>query len=272
MERMISQILELLHRESKYDFSGCSYSMLARRITMRFTATGTSDLESYYQYLQDHKEELEPLMQSVTIKVSHFFRNPLDFEIINKILGYLIIKKLEKHEQLRIWSAGCATGEEAYTLAILVSEHLHKEHLETAIFATDIDREALAEAQEGVYKEGVLQEMKFGLLQKYFTLSEGKYVIKHVIRKMVNFSFHDQLSDSNVFPAESIFGDFDLVLCRNLLIYYNQSYQEKIERRLYDSLDMGGYLMLGEAEHVGDYYHRKLKKVAPVSNIYKKIR
>jgi len=272
MERMLSQILELLHRESKYDFSGYSHSLLTRRIQMRCAATGTSDLEGYYQYLQDHKEELEPLMQSLTIKVSHFFRNPLDFEIINKILGYLIMKKLEKNEQLRIWSAGCATGEEAYTLAILVAEYLNKEHLETAIFATDIDREALAKAREGVYKDGVLQEMKFGLLQKHFTFSEDKYVIKHVIRKMVSFSFHDQLSDSNVFPAESIFGDFDLVLCRNLMIYYNKSYQEKIERRLYDSLDLGGYLMLGEAEYVSDYYNRKLKEVAPLSKIYKKIR
>ncbi len=182
------------------------------------------------------------------------------------------MKKLEKNEQLRIWSAGCATGEEAYTLAILVAEYLNKEHLETAIFATDIDREALAKAREGVYKDGVLQEMKFGLLQKHFTFSEDKYVIKHVIRKMVSFSFHDQLSDSNVFPAESIFGDFDLVLCRNLMIYYNKSYQEKIERRLYDSLDLGGYLMLGEAEYVSDYYNRKLKEVAPLSKIYKKIR
>ena len=270
MQRKISRILHLLHKEGNYDFSGCSYDMLARRIKMRFAATGTSDLESYYHYLKDHKEELESLMQSVTIKVSHFFRNPLDFEIINKILGYMIIKKLEKNEPLRIWSAGCATGEEAYSLAILVAEHLNKEHLETAIFATDIDREALLKAREGVYKKDLLKEVKFGLLQKYFTHIEDKYMIKQGIRKMVNFSFHDQLSDSNAFPAESIFGDFDLVLCRNLMIYYNPSYQEKIERRLYDSLNKGGYLKLGEAEIVGDYYKRKLKKVAPFSKIYKK--
>ena len=270
MERKINQILHLLHKEGNYDFSGCSYDMLGRRIKMRFAATGTIDLESYYHYLNGHKEELESLMQSVTIKVSHFFRNPLDFEIINKILGYMIIKKLEKNEPLRIWSAGCATGEEAYSLAILVAEHLNKEHLETAIFATDIDREALLKAREGVYKKDLLKEVKFGLLQKYFTHIEDKYMIKQGIRKMVNFSFHDQLSDSNAFPAESIFGDFDLVLCRNLMIYYNPSYQEKIERRLYDSLNKGGYLMLGEAEIVGDYYKRKLKKVAPFSKIYKK--
>ncbi|MDP8221080.1 MAG: protein-glutamate O-methyltransferase CheR [Candidatus Stygibacter frigidus] len=270
MDMIISQILDLMLKKGKYDFSGCSYSMFSRRIKMRYAATGSKDLESYYQYLLTHKEELEPLLQVVTIKVSHFFRNPLDFEIINKILGFMIIKKLEDKDPLRIWSAGCATGEEAYTLAILVADHLGKDTLDTVIFATDIDRKALSKASEGVYHKDLVQEVKYGLLQKYFTEKDDKYVIADRIREMVSFSFHDQLSENNIFPAESIYGNFDLVLCRNLMIYYNVVYQEKIEQRLYDSLNIGGYLMLGEVEQVGKQHNRGLKQVAPISKIYKK--
>ena len=270
MKDNISMILELLRTKKNYDFSGCFYEMLTRRIGMRFYATGSADIEAYYQYLQSHPEEYELLMQAITIKVSHFFRNPLDFEIINRVLGYLMQKKQEQKAPLRIWSAGCATGEEAYSMAILAAELLTGKSCAVEIFATDIDSEVLERARKGVYKTEFLKEVKFGLLQKYFIAHAGRYELKASIREMVNFSFHDLLSSNNKVPSMSIYGNFDIVLCRNAMIYYNSRFQDKMQTRLYESLNMGGYLMLGEAESVLGKYQGCMKRVAPLSIIYRK--
>jgi chemotaxis protein methyltransferase CheR len=270
MKDNIDRILELLRKERNYDFSGCSYEMLARRIGMRFIATGCADIEAYYRYLQSHSEEYELLMQAITIKVSHFFRNPLDFEIISRVLGYLMQKKQEHRAPLRIWSAGCATGEEAYSMAILAAELMGGMSCAVEIFATDIDSEVLERAREGVYKAEFLKEVKYGLLEKYFIAEADGYRLKTSIREMVNFSFHDLMSSTSKVPSQSIYGNFDIVLCRNVMIYYNNQFQDKMQTRLYESLNLGGYLMLGEAESVLGKYQGCMRQVAPLSKIYRK--
>ncbi|MCF7912291.1 MAG: protein-glutamate O-methyltransferase CheR [Candidatus Cloacimonetes bacterium] len=269
MKENIGKILNLLRQESDYDFLGCSPEMINRRIEMRITATGTANMETYYSYIESHPEECELLMQSLTIKVSSFFRNPLDFEIINRVIGYLMQNKAEQKEPLRIWSAGCASGEEPYSMAILVAELMSLTPCAVEIFATDIDSEVLERARQGIYKTDSLKEVKYGLLNKYFITHEDRFELQPSIREIVNFSFHDQLSNIKV-PSMSIYGNFDIVLCRNVMIYYNSRYQVKMQQRLYDSLNLGGYLMLGEAESILERYQGSMKQVAPLSKIYRK--
>lgn len=272
MKAELRDIIDELYKVSNYDFRGCSPEMLERRIGMRIFATGCTDLSSYNAYLKFHREEHEHLMESITIKVSHFFRNPLDFEIISNVLASKLFIKKQSNESLRIWSAGCAGGEEPYTIAIILAELPDSTEVETEIFATDIDRSVLSRAKKGEYGEESVKEVRYGLLKKYFRIEEDKYKVKEGIKKRVIFSFHDQLSEKHVVPLESIYGDFDLVLCRNMMIYYNQEQRRMIQTKLYASLRAGGYLMLGEAEEIDDRLSDRLRQIAPLSKIYKKIR
>lgn len=267
----IKKVVELLKERDSYDFTGCSYEMLKRRIKLRFLATDTTSYESYYQYLENHQEESEKLMQSITIKVSNFFRNALDFEILNKLIGNMLYQKKENGESLRIWSSGCATGEEPYSIAIIIAEYEKDLNVPVNIFGTDIDNQVLDKAMDAIYTQESMKEIKFGLLTKYFKQSDGRYFLNETIKDMVDFSYHDQLNHKTMFPSESIYGDFDLVLCRNVLIYYSLSQKFFILERLYNALRIGGYLMLGEAEDIEEEYVTKLQQIAPYTKIYRKI-
>jgi chemotaxis protein methyltransferase CheR len=270
MENKIRLILGILLERADLDFSGCSLDMLKRRISIRFMPTHCQNFDDYYQYLQSHEEEIQYLLQAVTIKVSHFFRNPLDFEILNKITGRIIQDKQNCGEPLRIWSAGCATGEEAYSMAIIASEHMADTDLETEIFGTDLDPKALSLALKGVYNKEAVKEIKFGLLQKYFNIEDDKFTINDSIKKKVHFSVFDLVNKNHFAPSESIYGNFDIILCRNVLIYYSMEYQKIILDKIYKSLNMKGYLHLGEAETLFENYHNKFTQVTPVSKLFKK--
>lgn len=271
MEKAFRDILSYMRDESCYDFTGCSHDMLKRRIKMRFVPSKSRNFSEYYAYLKDHSEESEALMKSITIKVSHFFRNPLDFEIISKVIGQIIQKNHEQSKPFRVWSAGCATGEEPYSIAILTMQNLYDQLIETDIIATDIDPDTIEKAKLGIYSKESIEEVKFGFLEKYFISENERYKLTDQIRKMVDFSVYDLLSMNTTFPPASVYGGFDLVLCRNVLIYYNKKYQNIIFSKLYNSLNQGAYLMLGEAENIIDNYREKLIKIAPHSKIYRKI-
>jgi chemotaxis methyl-accepting protein methylase len=182
-----------------------------------------------------------------------------------------MINKHENNEPLRIWSAGCATGEEPYSIAILVAESYFNENTDTEIFATDIDANVLEQAKAGEYHPDSIKEVKYGLLKKYFVEKADTFVVVEKIRKMVEFSFHDQLGSRNTVPRDSIYGDFDLVLCRNVMIYYDHRQREIIMQRLFNSLRYGGYLILGESEEISARFSSKCRQVAPASKIFKKI-
>ncbi|MCF7920109.1 MAG: protein-glutamate O-methyltransferase CheR [Candidatus Cloacimonetes bacterium] len=264
-------ILDFLKEQRSIDFSGYSHDILARRIRKRFLPTGSSDFAEYLIHLQNHEEELDKLVQVITIKVSHFFRNSLTFEIIKKILQRKLENMTEDHISLRIWSAGCASGEEVYSLAIIIVELLKQSNLQVNIFASDIDQAALKEAKAGIYAFESVKEVKYGLLLKYFTASGDKFMLADSIKKMVTFSRHDLVADRSLVPAESVYGNFDLVLCRNVLIYYNQQYQQLILQKLIQSLAPAGYLVLGDAEIPGDEFRYILNKVSPECKIYRKV-
>lgn len=273
MKQKINRILNYLHDQRGYDFTGNRLSMLERRISKRFFPTKTKDFEKYFQYLQKNQQELDHLIDTLTINVSSFFRDPLVFGHVEKIISGIIAEKIEKKEHsLRIWSAGCAYGEEPYSVALIVAECLKKEKavIKINIFATDIDKKGVNLAQKGKYKIDALKDIQFGILNQYFNIDKDVFKIDKSIKEMVNFSVYDLLDKRGFIPPESIFGNFDMVLCRNVLIYFNFDFQEKIFDKLYRSLNRGGYLVLGEAEVPIEKYKNEFRRIERCCKIYQK--
>jgi len=274
-ESEIYRILQSLHTRKNLDFTDYHLEMINRRIKKRIFSTKTDDLTSYFNYLQNNPDEFEMLVDVLTINVSEFFRDPICFEYFSKIIFPSIIsRKLKNNDSnIRAWSAGCAKGEEAYSIAINIYKYLKKEKLkmDVNIFATDIDRKALESAEKGKYDLDSIKEVKTGVLKEYFIKFNNKYSIISDIKKMIDFSFFDLNNKNNFVPPNSIFGGFDIVLCRNVLIYFNTDYHDKLIDKLYKSLKRNGYLILGDAEIIPQNYKTKFRKVGTCCKIYEKI-
>lgn len=275
MNQRISEIVSYLRESRGFDFSGYRYSMLERRIQKRVIATHSKTFESYLVYLKQTSEELDALVDVCTINVSHFFRNSLSFEYIRKVLLPNILQEKENQNDdgFRIWSAGCSFGEEPYSLAILINEYMRKENIDIkpSIFATDIDRKALKKAMDAVYPLQSLKNVKIEQFHKYFTPKGEYFELDSHIKKMVHFSFYDMLDQSFLVPPDSIFGNFDLVICKNVLIYFETAYQEIIFNKLIKSIKPRGYLVLGEAEIPINEVKNHLKRVSNCCKIFQKV-
>lgn len=272
-DKIINRILEFLHEQRGYDFSGNRSSMVQRRITKRISAVQANDLEDYLNYILKNPPELDDLINALTINVSNFFRNSIVFEhLANRLSDILLEKRRAGDNTIRIWSAGCATGEEPYSIAIIMNELIQNESVkpDVYIFATDIDREALRKGKEGIYSIEDVSNVKLKLVNKYFSVGKNTYTINKQIKDMVSFSHFDLLHKRSSSPAESIFGDFDIILCRNVLIYFNFDFQEIILHKLYRSLSNGGYLILGEAEMPSANYKSKYYRLTDCCKIYRK--
>lgn len=267
-------ILNHINEQRGFNFSGYREPMIGRRVQKRVLATSCGNVDKYFEFLYLNQLEIDNLVDSLTIKVSHFFRNALTFEYLQKvILPNLITKKLDANDKnLRIWSAGCSLGEEAYSIAIIINEILSKEDvdLQLHIFATDIDKNAIQFAQKGCYNFKSLENVKLGILNKYFSQDENQFVVNSEIRKRIHFSFYDLLDKKSYVPNDSIFGGFDIVFCRNVLIYFNPEYQEIIFDKLYKSLNCNGLLILGEVESPSEKYRNKYKQENNCCKIYTK--
>ena len=267
-------ILNFVKEKRGFDFSGLREQMLERRIQKRVTSTFCKDFDVYFTFLCQQPAEIDKLIDVLTINVSHFFRDALTFEYLREIVIPKIVfeKVKENTKSLRIWSAGCSFGEEPYSIVLLLNEILNKEAIEIQlnIFATDIDKKALQKAEEGSYGLNSLENVKSGILNKYFTQKEAQFKISDEIKEMVHFSFYDMLDKKSYVPNDSIFGGFDIVLCRNVLIYFNSDYQERIFNKLYKSLNNGGILILGKAETPIKSYKHKFKRESNCCKIYRK--
>lgn len=271
----LKRILWYLNEKRGLDFFGYRSSMVERRVAQRFPLTRCKDWDNYFYYLQENPGELDRLIDVLTINVSRFFRNPLMFEYLaDRILPAVCHqKKTIKTHSLRVWSAGCSMGEEPYSTAILINEFFKGEALKpyVNIFATDIDGKILEKAQKAIYPLENIENVKCGLLKKYFSTQGESFQLIPGIRDMVSFSVYDLLDNHSCVPPESIFGDFDMVFCRNVLIYFNTAYQEKIFDKLYRALAQNGYLVLGEAEIPSLKYERCFRRVNDCCHIYQKI-
>ncbi|MBU1240816.1 protein-glutamate O-methyltransferase CheR [Myxococcota bacterium] len=264
----IARLLAAVEKNTGTDLTGYRRSTLARRLARRLLTLGLKE-EAYVQLCTDNTLECQSFIAEVTVNVSSFFRDPLVFEIVASLLRKLVSKRSD----LRIWSAGCAAGEETYSLAILVKDALRLQKVDSGsalVFGTDIDPKSIAAAQNATYSRESLGEMKLRHFDSWFSLSGQKYTVDPAIRAMVHFSREDLLNPGTVAPAESIFGSFDLILCRNVLIYFSQSHQAQILSTLCSSLSEGGYLVLGSSEEPGPDLRHRLTVIDARNKVYQK--
>ena len=273
----MSNLLVALKALRGVDLSGYRPGTLQRRVAARMAQVKVADVDEYVRGLYLDPDECDRLISMIAIKVSSFFRDPIVFELTaQKLLTDIIDRNHRKDApggDIRIWSAGCATGEEAWSLAILLHQALKGERNDwtVQIFATDLDPNALVTAETGVYPRDRLENVKLGFLDKYFVADEDGHRIRPFLRRMVRFSQDDLTSTQRHAPAESVFGTFDLIFCRNVLIYYSHDVQNHMFRRLHRSLAKRGYMVLGNAEGLNTEMESKLQTIDRINRIYRKL-
>ncbi|HKL66934.1 MAG TPA: protein-glutamate O-methyltransferase CheR [Bacteroidales bacterium] len=271
----LKKILLDLEKKRGFDFTGLSAGMVERRMSNRLHSIQISKYSDYLNYLESHPEEYDELIDTLTINVSGFFRDAICFEYLSHVLipSMLEDKLAAGNKELRVWSAGCSTGEEAYTLAIILVECIEKtkHDINLNIFATDINDRYLSVARKGVYTLSSMEELKVGLLGKYFVYHPDKtYSLAPAIKKIVHFSAYDLLDKKTGVPRESIFGNFDIIICRNVLIYYNKEKQSVIFNKILRALQPGGLMVLGQAEMPDDKTANAVKEESRICKIYTK--
>jgi len=274
-ESYIDHILSELRQLRGIDLSGYRRNMLERRLAARMLHLQLSDPEAYLERLGTDVAECDRLIDTIMINVSSFFRTPIVFEILAQSIlpSILDAKRGRGSKEIRVWSAGCAAGEEAYSTAILVHQALKGEdrgEWRVNLFATDIDSESLEKAATAVFPREHLVNTKLGVLDAYFIPRGSDYEVRPFIREMVHFSRSDLTSPKTTAPTESIYGAFDLVLCRNLLIYFSRELQGLVFDKLYRSLAERGYLILGEAESLCAQMEAKIRIVDGRNRIFQK--
>ena len=258
VKNAVEETIALIRKELGHDFSRYKRNTIHRRIEKRILVRDVPSHQDYLDLLKENRKELEELKSDLLIGVTSFFRDPEAFEVlVEKVLPEIFRDRAEE-DTVRVWAPGCSTGEEAYTLAILIQEYMERagRNMEVQIFATDVDRDALETARAGVYPESVVQDLGPERVRRWFRHRQGVYRVSQTLREMVLFAPHDLLSDPPFFKL-------DLVCCRNLLIYLDSDIQQKILPLFFYSLNPGGWLFLGPSESVGrfsDLFHVQDKK------------
>lgn len=240
-------IFQLLRATYDIDFSYYKQTTVTRRVQRRLQMNQITDLEEYVDRLRDDPNELNLLYKDLLIGVTKFFRDTEAFQHLEKDVLPQLLLKVRPEDELRIWVAGCATGEEAYSLAILVHEQLEriKRQISVKIFATDVHRSSLEFASAGIYSEPSVSEVSAERLQRYFTRVKNGYRIDQDLRQMIVFAPHNIIKDAP-------FTKIDLVTCRNLLIYLETQAQKKAISLFHFALNTGGVMMMGPSESPGE--------------------
>lgn len=249
--------VEKIHRTYGIDLSLYKEAQMKRRLTSLREKRGYKDFQTYFDQLNRNVELKNEFFDRITINVSEFFRNPnrwhyLDESIIPKILS--------ENKKPRFWSAACSTGEEPYTLAMLLSKYLRLEQID--ILATDIDENAMEQAKTGVYSDRVIKDVPAQLLSKYFNKVNNSYVIDPALKKCVKFKKHNLLADP--FPSQ-----MDLIICRNVMIYFTDEAKDQLYYKFSDALRTGGYFFVGSTEQIFQPQKYHLESIAPF--FYRKI-
>jgi two-component system CheB/CheR fusion protein len=244
-EEFLSNIVNLIKTEYPFDFNDYKLPTLERRIGRRMLHNNIVEESQFLLFLQQNPTEIELLISDFLIGVTSFFRDPEAFKILETEVIPQIVKEHTNGSFIKIWVACCATGEEAYSLAILIKEHLNKigSNIEVKIFATDINRTALSHAAAGIFSPSSVKTVSKDRLEAFFSLEEGRYKVKPEIRRMLIFARHDLTKN----PP---YCDVDLISCRNMLIYIKPATQKEILSKLGFGLRKGGYLFLGSSENL----------------------
>lgn len=246
-ESTLGKIMSLIRGTTGVDFTYYKPNTIIRRLERRISINQISTYENYVSFLENSEKEINILYKELLIGVTRFFRDQESFDILQDHVIPAIFKEKSIDEPVRLWSVGCSTGEEAYSLAILIKEHMDKigKNHDIKIFATDLDKESIEYGSMGFYTESIVADVSGERLKNFFIKKDKGYQIKESIRKMVIFATHNIIKD----PP---FSKIDLISCRNMLIYLKPVMQKKVLSLFHFSLNKKGYLFLGSSESLGD--------------------
>ena len=244
----MQKIFALIRAQTKNDFCLYKKSTVRRRIERRMNVHQINNINQYVRYLQENSHEIDLLFKELLIGVTSFFREPDAFEVLKEKVVPQLLKTKKGGEPIRAWVIGCSTGEEAYSIAMVLRECLDdllpKVNFKIQIYATDIDKNAIDFARQGTYPANIVADVSLERLQRFFTKEDDYYRISKEIRDMIIFAPHNILTD----PP---FTRLDLISCRNLLIYLSAETQKKLQPIFHYSLSPGGFLFLGSSETIG---------------------
>ena len=267
---MNRNITEIFMKKYEMDISMFDESFLNKTILQRVDITGCPGITGYSQFLEENRKEAELVLGLLRVSYSEFFRNPLTFSVLENIVlpEIILSKRSTKNKEIRIWSTACAGGHEPYSLAMILEKLKgQKEKFSYRIFGTDMDEAQISKARKGEYNKESLGNVRQQQLEQWFIQSGNSYVVIPKLKKHCEFSVFDLLSKHGS-PPESIYGDFDLVLCANILFYYKPAYQKIIMDKINNSLAQDGLVITGEAEReILKASH--FKEVFPQSGIFR---
>jgi len=237
LKRHIEQTLKIQCGNYKEDY-------IKRRLLSRMRSTNTSNYTDYLKYLKANNPELEILRKALTINVTEFFR---DQDVYDFLKDTVLPDLFSQRKRIRIWCAGCSTGEEPYSIAMILSELLDRnKELSAQIFATDIDKIVLAKAQEGIYSQKAMVKLSPSQINRHFTkLPDDAYQVKPHLKELIRFRPHDLMSGVPVARW------LDLITCRNVTIYFTETQKDDLARLFHGALVSDGYYIMGKTEYLG---------------------
>src|SRR5262245_57969575 len=236
-------LVDFIKTDRGFDFTGYKRPSLQRRFEKRMQALKIEDYETYRTYLVSHPDEFIDLFNTILINVTAFFRDLPAWEFVQKETVPRVVEEAKERDAIRIWSTGCASGEEAYTLAVVFAEAMEESDFRERlkIYATDVDEEALTDARHGMYPASRLENVPEDLRERYFERVEQRFVVRPELRRSVIFGRHDVVQDP---PISRI----DLLVSRNTLMYFTKDAQERILTNFHFALRDAGFLFLGKSE------------------------
>lgn len=253
----LSYFKQWVKKEFKIDLTAYKETQLHRRLLNLMSRVGVSNVNEYIKLLEKDSVQRQKFLDFITINVTEFFRNP---EIFDEFEGVLKKEVMRAGNNIKIWSAACSVGAEPYSIAMILQNSMRQGNFK--IVATDIDSTILRKAQEGVYSGNEVRNVKKSYLDKFFRLEGNKYIIDESIKRNVTFKKHDLILDR----YES---DFDVIVCRNVVIYFNQDIKDKIYEKFARSLKKGGLLFVGATESIYNYKSFGFEKASTF--IYRKV-
>jgi len=273
MNEINNKIAKILTNNYGIDVLNYDAVFLNKSIHKRLIETQCSSEADYYKLLENNAFEADRFIHSLQISYSEFFRNSLTFSVLEKIiLPSIVMKKIKSNRnEIRIWSAACAAGQETYSIAILLKEILNSvsEKINLRIFATDQSESQINEAKEGVFSDSALNCLNLRRTKQWFEKKGDNYIVKQELKDNIDFSVFDLFSEQYSCPPPSIFGDFDLVICANLLFYFKPEFRKKIITKTGNCLSTNGYYVTGETERE-ILINADFEEVYPQSSIFQK--
>ncbi len=257
LQKTIERLLGIKCSNYKEDY-------IKRRLLSRMRLTNTADFEAYHRYLLANPQEHELLRNALTINVTKFFRDPEVFEVLRR---EILPDLARRRDSIKIWCAGCATGEEPYSIAILVHELLAlRKDIGVTIYATDIDAVALQKAMAGVYDVKALENVDEKRIRKHFiSHDDGTFEVRPHVKSLVRFRKHDLMS------GEPVARYLDIVTCRNVTIYFTEKQKNDLTHLFYSALADGGYYVMGKTEYLGREVEHLFVPYNSAQKIFRKV-